>query len=193
MRKSIGDGAGQRPALTWSHSSSGHAPLLPGFPYKIPYIVRSFAAKSFAATVELLVHNQTCMTVERITGDELLRMAQPRATLAARANLMRRSDNRRGGLERARRLSPARRREIALAASIEATKKRNGQVTLRALTQAYVSRVKSEDPQLGRFIELALQAPPRYVDAQLLCLPLILAPDELQLAKAALEEVQVYE
>jgi len=89
----------------------------------------------------------------------------------------------RGGHARAARLPAERRREIAIAASRSALLKRRGMFTTRELTRAYIARLRAEDPELARFVALALQAPAKYADGLVAILP----PDQREVANRAYE------
>jgi Asp-tRNA(Asn)/Glu-tRNA(Gln) amidotransferase A subunit family amidase len=90
---------------------------------------------------------------------------------------------RKGALSLHRAMSPERRREIAIAASRSALLKRRGMFTTRELTRAYIARLRAEDPELARFVALALQAPAKYADGLVAILP----PDQREVANRAYE------
>lgn len=94
---------------------------------------------------------------------------------------------RRGGQARAASLSATRRREIAIAASRSALLKRRGMFTTSELVKAYLARLRAEDPDLARFVSLALRSPSKYAWN----LAAVLSPEESQLADRIRAETEL--
>ena len=68
---------------------------------------------------------------------------------------------RRGGLSRARALSPERRREIARQSRVGRAAKQLSGLSRRELAHRFAERIKQRDPDLACWIDTALRAPRR--------------------------------
>jgi hypothetical protein len=71
-------------------------------------------------------------------------------------------DRRRGGAERARTLSPGRRREIASFARFIRKQKEQGQTTATEQMQRTIQIVRAENPDLASFLKITSRMPMKY-------------------------------
>ena len=155
----------------------GPRAILTNLRYRIPYSVRNLSAKSFGVSAGLMVscHRLRASMYRGCSGWSV----EWTSTLLHHASMVEAPTiHQLGGRARASRLPAERRREIAIAASRAALLRHRGMYTTRELTRAYIARLRAEDPDLARFVALALQAPAKYADG----LAAVLPPDQIEVA-----------